>query len=183
MPNSLKLMIVFGVTALLWLVMKPPSASSIQKKMLIQDGAISYKGVEYLVDWEDDVVEHSGDIRELKAEYNKFAPINTHHVVLTTGDFSDPEKVDIAHLRKGHTSWRAKAQPKGSMKVLHLIPANDEVFKKLKTVKPGQSLTFIGQEEEDNKIPTSKGGGFSGGSKDYGHYILFLSDIKASAGE
>jgi len=183
MPSQIKLLIVFAITGLVWLFMKPPSGVSIQKKMVIQDASIAYKGVDYLVDWQAETVEHSGDVHELKAEYNKYAPINTHHVVLTSGDYSDPEKVDIAPLCKGHTSWRAKAQPTGSMKVLHLIPANEKVFKQLKKVKSGQSLTFMGQEEQDNQIPSSKGGGFSGGSKDYGHYIFFVHEIKPYSGE
>lgn len=178
MPQAAKIagtLCVLGGIA--WFFLRSPSPTSIVQATDISDTQMLYQGVRFDTQWQDNTI-HQGDVQQIVSEYNSYAPMNTHHLVLTTGDYSDPEKVKIQPLRKGHTSWRFKSHPQGSLKVLHLIPKNLKALAALERIEVGQTLSFVGQEEEDNRIPNSGGGYFSGGSKSSGHYLFLLHSVQ-----
>lgn len=137
---------------------------------------MTYKDTTYVTEWLPSNT-HSGEVQQIGQYHNKYLPMNTHHIVLTTGDYSDPSKVTISKLRKGRIVARYTTQPKGSIEVLHLIPSSVQMLKKISRIKTGQKVELTGQEEKDNKV-NSDAGYYAGGSKDKGHYLFLLQELR-----
>jgi len=158
---------------LAYFYLKAPSAGSIVQGMSIdmENGEIEYKDVIYTAEWGDQKI-HVGDIRYIGRAYDKYAPYITNDAIVTTGEFSDPSIVEVTPIRNGNMSWRAQKNPKGSLIVLHFIPANLLVYKDLSRIKKGQKAEFTGREEIDSKIESSNGRYIALGHSNHRFFLL-----------
>ncbi len=139
---------------------RPPSASGIVESMSIEAdaGIIEYDGVRFEAVW-GDPVEHQGEVRALKRAYSEYAPFMTLHVVLTTGDYSNPDIVELSDIDEGNIRfyWQKDRPPQGSLIVLHLTPTTPEVQSHFDALEPGKQVVFSGREEVDSRIDSPRG--------------------------
>lgn len=179
MKNTSKIILVITFLLGVWWWRYTPDSLSIVSAMELTDQGISYDAVSYELKWQNELSEYGGNIHEIVKEYNKIVPFNTHHTVITTGDFSDPGKVEIKPLgRGGHTSWRAKSPPSGKLIVLHLVPKNTSIYEKIQGLGEGQKVSFFGYEETDGYVQNSSQLAYSFGSKSHGHILFLVTDIQ-----
>lgn len=138
--------------------MQPPSVEGIVREMQIdrQGGEIKYHDVVYSAQWGEEV-NHTGDIRYFGRAYYEGVPIFTHDAIVTTGEFSDPDIVEVTPIKDGSMYWTARKQPQGTLIVLHFIPENFSVFESLHSIREGDRVEFIGREETDSSVEASDG--------------------------
>jgi hypothetical protein len=86
-------------------------------------------------------VRHVGPIR-----VDEFK-ILTHDILVTTGDFADPDQV-TTNVLNHRFFWHAPytQQPEGSINLLHIIPANRETAGRLFEVRKWQQVKISGYE-------------------------------------
>ena len=171
--NSKKILLFIALGLAVHFYFKAPSVDSIAREMRvdIEQGEIEYKGITYAAEWGEQKIQ-VGDIRYIGRAYDKYAPYITNDAIVTTGEFSDPSIVKVSPIRNGNMSWRSQKQPKGSLIVLHFIPANLIVCKDLKRIKEGQRAEFIGREEIDSKIKGSDDSFIALGHSNHKFFVL-----------
>ena len=144
----------------IYVVMRPPSAAKIARGLEVdlEANTIGYDGDVFSAEWGDSVT-RTGDVRHVVRAHNKYAPIVLLHVVVTTGEFSDPDIVTIDHNGGGNYFWRSKKQPEGSLIVLHLVPETEAAFRTMRVIDEGDRVEIVGRDELRGSIE-SEGGGF-----------------------
>ena len=87
------------------------------------------------------VVRHTSPI-----QIGKFA-ILTRDILVTTGEFSDPDSVSTS-VSDHHFTWRSltSRSPTGTIHLLHTIPINEEINQKLNQIKQGDTVMIKGWE-------------------------------------
>ena len=173
MKNVIIIIIVIG--AINWLLNYEPSTKTIVENMTVDEN-ITFKGVQFDSDWDDDVTEITNHVRQKDRHYDKNMPIVTYNMILTSGEDNDPEIVSIQNLGGGNYYWRAQKQPQGSLIVYHLIPSSSEIQKKLDEIEVGKAVTLRGKISENNKIVSSDRGYFVQLNHDNHKYIL-VADV------
>ncbi len=151
---------LIALLALVGLVLycRGPSASSIVGDTLIsvEEGWLDYKDTRLDADW-GPLETRVGNARLFERAKYKSAPYFTHHVVLTTGQFSDSEFVSIRHNGGGNFIWSAPKKPEGSIIVLHMIPLDTDVLDQLEAIDDGDLVEIVGRDEVDSKIAGDDG--------------------------
>jgi|GEM_PF-2116103 len=170
----LPLMVIGAVLAIRY----KPSDDAIARDLEVrfEEGAIECRGIAYSCTWGPEVV-HEGDIRQIVRAFNPQAPIITRDAVVTTGEFSNPDIVQIAPLKKGSTRWWAERRPEGTLVVLHLIPSSPEIQDFLEDLEEGDRAAFTGHEEADGRIENSVGGFVALGHAN--HKFLLVTGVEA----
>lgn len=151
------LVVVIAAAGIFFLT-RPPSGVKLVREMDIDvaAGSIAYRGVVYTSEWGAEIT-RSGQVRHVVRAYDKNVPIVTFHLVLTTGEFSDPSIVTIDHNGGGNYIWRAKKQPQGTLIVLHLVPGSETVFRTLRSVDEGDTVEIVGRDEARGAIENENG--------------------------
>lgn len=141
-----------------FLFTRPPSAGGIARGMEIdlESNQISYKGDDFTAEWGNPQT-RSGVVRHVVRAHNRRIPIVLYHLVLTTGDFSDPEIVTIDHNGGGNYLWRARTQPEGSLIVLHLVPESELAFRTMRSIEIGDRIEVAGRDELRGSIERRDG--------------------------
>ncbi|MBF0587662.1 MAG: hypothetical protein HQL53_00890 [Magnetococcales bacterium] len=142
---------------------------------------VDYRDATYRSGW-GKMVSHTGRVRRIDvAEPHPHIPLVSHHLVLTTEDFNNPDIVKVRRMRDGVYAflWRRQRPPKGSLAVLHLIPENaktlrDKIFK----IQKGETITIAGQREVDGKIEAA--GAEPLHFNQEGHELILVKDVKFS---
>ena len=93
-------------------------------------------------------------MRHIEEVFNKFAPFNTHQVLITTGDFSDPPKVQV---KNGDIKVTLEPDVKGDVSILHLVPKGLFGLENLRGLQVGDKIKIIGYEEADGIVNASNG--------------------------
>lgn len=156
---------------------RPPSLESIRKQLSFDpEGRFIQCGDLRLDTQWGDETSFTGLVRDVEQAYYEGVPAISHNVLVTSGDFSDPEIVDFSRFRNGALSWRAQVQPEGSVHVLHLIADDPATFEQLQDLDIGDQVTISGREERDGKIENSNGG-WQGFGRTHGHVLLLASDV------
>lgn len=183
-PSPIKPILVIGSLALIgggiWWMQSPPSASNIIASMQIKDKSIVYKGETYNAEWESEPLTFEGDARFIDTQFNKYAPFNTHVLILTTGDYSNPTYVGF---RNGKVyiepaAMKKKGKLEGDIQVLHLVPPTEKLFKKLERLETGKKVKVMGRIETDGKITDSKGQYIQFGNTEKGRILLMLDSLE-----
>ena len=151
---------VVAVLALVGLVLycRGPSASTVVGDTFIQrdEGWLRYKETRYEAEWGPEIV-YAGDARFIERAKYKSAPFFTHHAVITTGEFSDPDLVNLRHNGGGNFIWAAPRKPEGTIIVPHLVPLDRDVLARLKSIDDGDAVELIGRDEVDSRIDGDDG--------------------------
>lgn len=178
LKDSFKLALPFLVLAGIFWWMRAPDPETVWRQSTFSQDftRIESQGESYSASWEEDLSAFEGELQQMVPEALKYAPFISHHLVLTDGDYSDPDKVEIRPLKKGKTSWRAKQQPRGRFLVLHLLPADAEVLRRINAIAPGQRAIWSGQRLVKGRLENSKGGYFQVNNTN--HIVLLLRDVQ-----
>ena len=86
-------------------------------------------------------VRHNSAIR-----LNRFR-ILTHDVLVTTGDYADPQLVNTS-VSDHHFRWSSEQYPTpdGTINLLHTVPADQAIYEQLSAIESGDRVTISGQE-------------------------------------
>lgn len=171
--------ILVALAGLVAFMLYKPSAGSRVDGLRLEQGGLVAGGETYDVTW-DDATELAGDARILAAVYNKGLPVITHDLVLTSGDFSDPAKVDITSRGGGNYVWRAKEKPEGSALFLHVIPASPAVLEAVQAVATGQAVVLRGRKAKPAQITRRSDQAASRLNHD-NHAFFLLEELRAPA--
>jgi len=138
--------------------MQPPSVEGIAREMQVdrRAGEIKYRDTVFTAQWGEEL-KHTGDIRYFGRAYYEGVPVFTHDAVVTTGEFSDPDIVEVTPIKDGSMYWQANKQPEGTLVVLHFIPENFTAFEDLQLIREGERIEFTGREETDSSVESSTG--------------------------
>jgi hypothetical protein len=72
--------------------------------------------------------------------------ILTHDVLVTSGDFANPDKVSTSVINH-HFSWTsAESYPRGAINLLHTVPLNEAIYRQLLELRSGQNVSVVGRE-------------------------------------
>ena len=86
------------------------------------------------------LVRHISPIRE-----DKF-PILTHDILVTSGDYADPQKVTTSVFNH-HFFWNSRtSNPQGSINLLHAVPKNNQIYQQMLAIQTGQTVRITGRE-------------------------------------
>ncbi|MGB3903380.1 MAG: hypothetical protein WBB22_00510, partial [Anaerolineae bacterium] len=74
-------------------------------------------------------------------------PILTHDVLVTSGEYADPDVVTTSVTNHSFT-WRSSstAEPRGAINLLHTVPANEEVYGQLRQIQSWDEVVITGRE-------------------------------------
>jgi hypothetical protein len=70
----------------------------------------------------------------------------THDILVTTGDFADPQKVTTSVSNHKFTWMTRLGTPEGKINLLHTVPASEEIYKQLLTVQNDMQVDIRGRE-------------------------------------
>lgn len=88
-----------------------------------------------------------GTVRHASPWRDASLPFMTHDILITTGDFADPAKVQTGVVNHFFFSfWGAGVAPRGSINLIHAVPATEALYDRLLRIRPGQTVTLEGRE-------------------------------------
>jgi len=78
--------------------------------------------------------------------------ILTHDILVTTGDYADPDLVDTSVINHKFI-WKASNpdKPTGSINLIHAVPATKQVYQDLLSIQPWDIVKITGREIYDVK--------------------------------
>lgn len=178
MTRNLSILVAIVVIILAYfLYTAPPDADDIilETNISISENTIDYQETTYRVEFSERKT-LAGDVRYIGRAWLKYTPFVTTDLILTTGEFSDPEIVKIAKVRNSHTSWRADKRPTGTLTFLHIIPRDPAVLDLLSTITEGQEVAIIGRLAEKGAITSPEGQVLRVNNTN--HKIILVSDVQ-----
>jgi hypothetical protein len=71
----------------------------------------------------------------------------THDILVASGDYADRRLVRTSVINH-HFTWRATTDtpPEGRINLLHAVPADEEIYEQLLTIRRGDEVTIGGRE-------------------------------------
>lgn len=89
----------------------------------------------------------SGRVRHVNPIRESAFPILTHDILVTSGDFADPALVDT-RVTNHHFTWRSASytQPQGTINLLHIVPAEQQIYDLLLAIQNGNRVSITGRE-------------------------------------
>ena len=89
----------------------------------------------------------SGLVRYTTEDHEGNFPFLTHDILVTSGDFANP---DVVHtdVYEHHFTWTSPKNdhPQGTINLLHTVPLNEAIYQQLLQVKDGEQVTISGPE-------------------------------------
>lgn len=91
--------------------------------------------------------EFSGVVRHVSGMRLRQIPILTHDVLVTSGEYADPDVVTTS-VSNHRFTWRSSstAEPRGVINLLHTVPANEEVYGRLREIQSWNEVVIEGRE-------------------------------------
>jgi hypothetical protein len=73
--------------------------------------------------------------------------ILTHDILVTSGEYADPAIVSVS-VANHHFLWRSTrvSRPQGSINLLHTVPVDEEIYRKLLQIRPQDEVVISGRE-------------------------------------
>lgn len=88
-----------------------------------------------------------GLIRHVSPIRDSQIPFLTHDILITNGDFSDPDKVKTSVINHRFQWFSPKiSNPQGSINLLHTMPKSEESYQALLTLREGMQVSITGRE-------------------------------------
>ena len=168
---------IFGivVACLYYYVTWKPSTESIVNNMEFGDH-ITYNGQAYHSSWTKNTESIEGYIRRIDRHYDKNIPIITYNLVITTGDYNDPDIVDVRHKGGGNYRWSSKTNPSGSIIFYHTVPINSYAQSKLDGLAEGDTVEILARISKNSEIRSDSGAFVK--LMHINHKIILVEDIK-----
>ena len=146
----------------------------IQELNLSTDGIIEYEGDLWRLTFESEKKSvYEGKVRHISRNNEKGAPMMTHDILVTTGDYADEDKVQT--IVKNHKfTWRSKTRKlSGNINLIHGIPANTSIYAEIEKIKSGNSVVIEGYEIQ--RIINLQNNGFW---EDDGCNTLYITSVE-----
>lgn len=91
--------------------------------------------------------EFSGVVRHVSEMRLRQIPILTHDILVTSGEYADPDVVTTS-VSNHRFTWRSSktAQPAGRINLLHTVPATEEVYRQLRGIQSWDEVVIAGRE-------------------------------------
>jgi hypothetical protein len=91
--------------------------------------------------------EYIGTVRHVSPIREDGFRILTHDVLVTSGDYADPEIVDVSVLNH-RFKWRSSGdkKPSGRINLLHTVPASEEIYRQLLEIRVWDEVVITGRE-------------------------------------
>lgn len=105
-------------------------------------------GRTWRVSYEENILhDFTGLVRHASPIHDEKFAILSHDILITAGDFQNPELVST-YVTNHHFTWKSSTNtpPQGSINLLHTFPMNQRVNEKLQTIKTGDNVTIKGYE-------------------------------------
>lgn len=121
---------------------------------------------------------YQGYVRHINPDRASSFPMMTHDILVTTGDYANPKKVS-AHVQFHMFVWKSltNAEPQGSIHLIHAVPVDESIYRKILKIRSGMTVKIIGREiyratyyDPGNPIP-------SGSWQDHGCNTLLIRSV------
>lgn len=111
-------------------------------------GRIATDGVYWTIDFEGGgTSEFAGVVRHVSPIREEGMRILTHDVLVTSGEYADPNLVAVSVLDHRFNWWSSSIdQPSGRINLLHTVPASEEVYRQLLELKAWDEMVITGRE-------------------------------------
>lgn len=153
---AILLIVLLAVAAKVYFSWKPDAVNIAREMKHSDNGEITHQGKKYTTDW-GSTEKVEGFLRIKERHYDENMPIVTYDLVITSGEYSDPEVVEIESTGGGNFYWRSEIQPKGELVSYHTIPASAEVQKKLDETAEGSTISLTGRISQNSHIQGDDG--------------------------
>jgi hypothetical protein len=109
---------------------------------------ISTDGMYWTIDFEGGgTAEFAGIVRHTSSIREDGLRILTHDVLVTSGDYADPQVVGVSVLNHRFNWWSSGTErPSGRINLLHTIPASEEVYRRLLEIRMWDEVVVTGRE-------------------------------------
>jgi hypothetical protein len=118
-----------------------------------------------------------GLVRHTNMDHEQKFPILSFDILVTSGDYSDPNLVD-ASVNDHHFAWMSKKDGKlqGTINLLHTVPMNQDIEEKLMQVQEGDTVIITGWDIL--RIDSYESNGkYNGYWQDSGCNTLLVTDV------
>jgi hypothetical protein len=89
----------------------------------------------------------NGVVRHVSHWREEDIPFATHDVLVTTGEFASQERVHVSVMMHTFTyRYSGDPRPEGKINLLHIVPASEEVYRKLLDVREWNQVSIRGRE-------------------------------------
>lgn len=109
---------------------------------------ISTDGMYWTIDFEEGgTSEFAGAVRHVSPIREDGMRILTHDVLVTSGEYADPEIVGVSVLNHRFNWWSSSTEkPSGRINLLHTVPASEEIYRQLLEVRVWGEVVVTGRE-------------------------------------
>ncbi len=145
-PSNLRTFVVLGLIGLVLAVnvyifywddwFPPDPADLVARLSEDSDGVLLFDGKTYRATWNMEP-EVQGYVNQLGRAHMGPAEFITHQLVLVTGEYADPSKVEISDIDDGTVVWKAPTKPRGTIELVYIIPADATALAEMKKLTPG----------------------------------------------
>ncbi len=150
------LIIALLLGGLYYFTTRPPSTDSIVQGMGFGE-QVSYKGQTYSSEWTKQAETIKGDLRRKDRHYDENIPVITYSLVVTTGDYSDPEKVKVQSRGGGNYYWSSKINPQGTIVFYHAVPDSAAAQSKIDAIREGDPVEILAKVSKNSEIKADNG--------------------------
>ncbi|MCU7926077.1 MAG: hypothetical protein KZQ99_20405 [Candidatus Thiodiazotropha sp. (ex Dulcina madagascariensis)] len=172
--NKLLILIIIGA-GLYYYITWNPSTESIVNEMEFGDKMI-HKDRTYYSDWSKEIESISGYVRRKDRHYDENFPIITYDLALTTGDYNDPNIVEVRHQGGGNYLWLSKTKPTGTITFYHTVPSSIASQSKLDAINEGDTIEILAKVSKNNEIKNDTGAFVR--LMHSNHKMILVSDVK-----
>jgi hypothetical protein len=88
----------------------------------------------------------SGVVRAVVRWQDASLPFMTHDILVTTGDYASQGKVNTWVVNHKFIYHYKNAAPEGSIHLLHIFPASEEIYQQLLAIKDWNRVSISGRE-------------------------------------
>ncbi|MBN1814870.1 MAG: hypothetical protein JXA14_23725 [Anaerolineae bacterium] len=109
---------------------------------------VSTDGMYWTIDFEGgETLEFAGVVRHVSPIREDGLRILTHDVLITSGDYADPEVVGVSVLNHRFNWWLSSTErPSGQINLLHTVPASEKVYRQLLEIRVWDEVVVTGRE-------------------------------------
>ena len=151
------ILLLVAIGGFLFYLSWKPSSSGIAEEMSVDAaGKITHDGHSYETEWgEDRRIE--GHLRVKERHYDENLPVITWTFLITTGEYSDPDIVELTSYGDGNFRWQAPRQPTGSLNGYHLVPATPAAEAALQALDEGDEVVLEGKFSQSGRLTSDTG--------------------------
>jgi hypothetical protein len=122
----------------------------------------------------------SGIVRHVSTWDEASIPFMTHDILVTTGEFASRGTVDTLVINHKFFFHYKNGPPKGTINLLHIFPASEEIYRQLLKIKDWDQVTISGREIYRIDINDAQGKN-KGGFMDHGCNSILVTSVIVKA--